>query len=43
VLSPPARAWNVASALEAGAEKVLSTASPVEEEIVGTVQRFVGG
>jgi hypothetical protein len=29
--------------LEAGAERSLSTASPVEEEIVGTVRRFVGG
>jgi hypothetical protein len=29
-------------ALEAGPERSLSTASPVEEEIVGTVRRFVG-
>jgi hypothetical protein len=29
--------------LEAGTERALSTTSPVEEEIVGTVRRFVGG
>jgi hypothetical protein len=29
--------------LEAGAGRALSTASLVEEEIVGTVRRFVGG
>jgi hypothetical protein len=34
------RKWNLSGitrALEAGAEKALSTASPVEDEIVGTV------
>ena len=33
----------ISRALEAGAERALSTTSPVEEEIVGTVQRLVGG
>jgi len=30
--------WNLS-----GITRALSTASPVEEEIVGTVRRFVGG
>ena len=35
--------FGITRALEAGAERALSTASPVEEEIAGTVRRFVGG